>query len=69
MDSRSYITRKPVVKKIKMYESHKEKGKYIKRTDRMYVDEVETSNKKTRWSDVVKRNSKKTFFRINKKPS
>ena len=38
--------RKPVAKKIKMDESHKEKGKYIKRTYRTYVDELETSYKK-----------------------
>ena len=38
--------RKPVAKKIKMDESHKEKGKYIKRTYRTYMDEVETNNKK-----------------------
>ena len=37
--------RKPVVKQIKMDKSHKEKGWYVKRTDRTYVDEVETSNK------------------------
>ena len=61
--------RKPVVKKIKMDESHKGKGKYAKRIDRTYVDEVETSNTKMSWSDVVKRNSKKTFLEINKKPS
>ena len=52
-----------------MNESHKEKGKYVKLADRTYVDEVETSNTKMSWSDAVKKNNRKTLFRINKKPS
>ena len=47
--------RKPVVKKIQMDESRKEKGKEVKRTDRTYVDEEETSNTKISWVDIVKK--------------